>query len=644
MPTITINGKDVTVGDEFMKLSQDQQHSTIDEIAKNIPKQTAPEETSSLGEFVKSAGTGVAETAANYARGEQIESEQRAMAFTDKPNAGPEVPTGDEAVKKLGLHKPEGFAGSLGELTGEAAVNPLSYIGPGGVATKALMAGGSALGGATGKELGKGTVLEPITELLGSIIGGVGAPGSARAISHAVSPSNVMAADLTRAIQRDGDTAESVLQRLQEARQIRPNATVADVGGENVRGLTERVAQTPGAGRSIVVPRLTEQQQQQMQRVSGDLGTLLDSRQTALQATRQTMEQRATTATPLYEAAYNAGDREIWSPQLERLSSSPSVQAAMRRAVGAWRDQVVADGYGAMNPTQVERGGLIRWGGAVPVFPNLQFWDYAKGQLDDMVRQAVDTPRKYRRLTRLAIELRNSLDQLEPAYRPARNAWEGPTSYMNSIEEGRNILSNAISPEEMAGDFAEMSEANQEGYRIGALSAIRARMGNDPAKMSDMTKYLRSPAMREKIAAIMPTPEAAESWRQRLGYEIQSSELTGQALRGSATARRLAEREDGDSLVGDLVKDAILHGPTGSFWLKTIMSVPGRLRDTLRSRTDRLLAEQLVQPQSAATTESALAGPSPLAPGYVNPGFAALYAMPAATQSALSSPLAQPGQ
>jgi hypothetical protein len=37
----------------------------------------------------------------------------------------------------------------------------------------------------------------------------------------------------------------------------RPGATLADVGGENIKGLAERVAQTLAAGRTIVVPELT---------------------------------------------------------------------------------------------------------------------------------------------------------------------------------------------------------------------------------------------------------------------------------------------------------------------------------------------------------------------------------------------------
>jgi hypothetical protein len=113
--------------------------------------------------------------------------------------------------------------------------------------------------------------------------------------------------------------------------------------------------------------------------------------------------------------------------------------------------------------------------------------------------------------------------------------------------------------------------------------------------------------MRGKIAAMMPTPEAAASWNQRLGYEVKSSELTGQALAGSATARRLAERAEADAIVGDLVMDALSHGVTGNTLWRFITAAPKRVRDTVRSRSDKVLGSVLTEPQAPAL-ESTLEG------------------------------------
>src|SRR5690606_13857809 len=97
--------------------------------------------------------------------------------------------------------------------------------------------------------------------------------------------------------------------------QERPGvATLADAGGENVRGLVERVAQTPGAGRTKVIPRLTQRQQGQMNRMAVDLRNLTGTHKNARQTIDETMEARKVAASPLYRQAYEEGDNALWSP------------------------------------------------------------------------------------------------------------------------------------------------------------------------------------------------------------------------------------------------------------------------------------------------------------------------------------------
>jgi DNA-directed RNA polymerase subunit F len=190
------------------------------------------------------------------------------------------------------------------------------------------------------------------------------------------------------------------------------------------------------------------------------------------------------------------------------------------------------------------------------------------------------------------------VDEANPAYKAARDAWAGPSRYMDAVERGRGILKPSESAEEFANRFRALPDAEKEAERIGAVSSIIGRMGSDSAKLGDMTKYLRSPEVRAKIAAIMPNEEAAASWQRRLDFEVGSSELTGRALGNSATARRLAERQDAENLMGDLVMDA-LQGSPQSFVRKVLGAGPKWLRDTMRSKADALLADVLTNPDKA---------------------------------------------
>ena len=476
-----------------------------------------------------------------------------------------------------------------------------------------------ALGAAEGGLAGAGTETEgnrtsgavkgaalggPIGAAAPAVVGGV--TKTASAIKNALTPAAGAKADLARAIVRDDMTPATFADRFFANEAERSGTTtIADVGGENVRGLVERIAQTPGAGRTKVVPALTERQTGQLARISDDLSTLTGTRQTALQAAEEVMATRAQAATPLYQAAYEAGDRAIWSPVLERLSASPTVQAAMKGAVRVWQDNVIADGFGAMNPGAMVRGGNLEFlNGKAPVFPNIQFWDYTKRILDDQVGAALRAGenQKARTLTRLTHVLRNELDNAVGEYRAARDAWAGPSAFLNAIEDGRSILSRNVSADEFAASFRAMSPSEQEGFRMGAVSSIISRLGNDPAKLADLTKYLRAPEVRAKIAAMMPSEEAAQAWLRRLDIEVKSSELAGRSLGNSATARRLAEREDAKGIVGDLVMDAITAGgPSSVSLLRRVLTAgPRWLRDTLRSRTDKELADVLLNPERAS--------------------------------------------
>lgn len=486
-----------------------------------------------------------------------------------------------------------------------------------------VLSGGEAIGarapgiiGETARAMGTvGRVIDPVS------LGVKGVKVAANLRSGAVGNRDVL-----RALQRDQMTPASAVQAGAQVAQERPGmSTLADVGGENIQGLVERVAQTPGAGRTDLIPTLKARQGQQLERISTDLMELTGTKKSAFQAIADTIAERKQGATPLYNAAYEAGDRPIWSDELERLSAAPEVQQAMRRAVSGWQRTQIANGYGAMNPGARVEGGLLKiLGGRVPVFPNLQFWDYVKGALDDMARGAITregATRKGRDLTVISQKLRNELDRMVPQYAAARRSWAGPAAYIDAINDGREVLSRSVSSEEIAAKMAGFdSEAERQGYRTGVVSSILVRLGNNPTALADLTRELRSPEMRKKIAAIMPTPELADKWRKRLNLEVKSSELVGRALKGSPTARRLAEMSDA-SVVGDLVKDSLLSvGRPTHLAIRIATAIPKFVRDTLRSRADQRIARLLTSPAALQNL--------PLVLGQRGRGLAALRSAP----------------
>jgi hypothetical protein len=514
-----------------------------------------------------------------------------------------------------GIRLPAEIAGGIGAtvatapITGPAAVaSGLSRL-PGmvrnpaiGTLAGALYGAGEAEPGQRMEGAGKGAMLGAGTGTVAPLaVGAIAKTGSA--IRHAVSPQANVATDLGRAIRRDETTPDALLAAARDLERVRPGtATLADAGGENVRGLVERIAQTPGAGRTQIVPALTGRQQQQMGRISTDLRELTGTTRTATQAITETMEARARDARPLYQEAFNFNARAVpeivqaWTQETSTgFGRSFMLRPEFRRTLQTE--------YGIQNPADA------------PLMVQIDVW---KKVADDFIRDNIGS-NKARVAQAMRDRVLSVVDQANPRYAEARNAWAGPSRYLDAIEEGRGILNTKISADELAAGLANMSEAEREGFRLGAVSAITAKMGADPARMADYTKYLRSPEVREKIAALMPTPEARQQWAERLNFEVRSSELTGRSLGNSATARRLAEREDADNIAGDLVMDAFMGTPPVGLVRRLIGAVPRRVRDTLRARSDEDLADILTDPAAMNRLPSVLrragaagASPSPV--------------------------------
>jgi hypothetical protein len=444
---------------------------------------------------------------------------------------------------------------------------------------------GAAIGGTIGGVTG---VAAPyVTQGIGTMI---------NRVRHGAGPEANAAADIGRALARDNDTPEAILQRFQQAARERPGvATLSDVGGENVRGLTERIAQTPGAGRTQVVPALTAKQQAQATRITQDLRQLTGTNHTARQAIDLVMEDRRQLSQPLYDTAMQFD------------------AAAVPEIVNEWTN-ATAQGWGrsVLNSRQLRNNLQTEYGIAnvqdAPLMPLIDAW---KKTADDLARSAGRGTNQHRIISNMQRRVLDVVDQANPDYAAARNAWSGPTRFLEQIEEGRNILSSNVSSEELRASFQRLTEAEQEAYRIGVVSAIVSKLRNNPARLPDVTRILRSPEMRDKIVAIMPTQQAAQTWQRRLNYEVDVSEIAQRSLGNSATARRLAEMDQAAGLAGDLVLDVLSGGSTGNILLRLMRGGRNMVRDTLRSRADRRTADVLTNPLRAGDLPGILGGINP---------------------------------
>jgi len=225
MATLEINGKRVEVDDSFLSLSQEEQQSTVDEIAAQIGVIAEPSDEPTarerIGQAVVDFGRTAADTAASGAAGVTRGVAELAGLPGTLGNLM------DVGFEKIGLI-PEGAAermqsplsgaalrGYMGSATGGAT----EYVGE-GVPQRIAGTVGEFIGGGAGAKVGtvagagselagmatEGTAAEPYARVAGAIAAPVGVAALQRGAQRAISP---MAGEISPARQRAVETLRS---------------------------------------------------------------------------------------------------------------------------------------------------------------------------------------------------------------------------------------------------------------------------------------------------------------------------------------------------------------------------------------------------------------------------------------------------
>jgi hypothetical protein len=204
MPTLTINGRKVTVGDEFMQLPPDQQDATVDEIAQGMGPQVGTGE-----DVIRSGAAGVGQGVVGLAGmpgdlthidpisqglGISVNPDQRSemerLGLIPPQGSGLSVnlPTSSDLQQKANdatrgpggqsfmEYQPQTTAGEVATRAGRLA--PSVMLGPGSLMQKGAMLAGGTTGGEVGQRAGKAIGHEHLGDFVGTMAG-VGLPALA---------------------------------------------------------------------------------------------------------------------------------------------------------------------------------------------------------------------------------------------------------------------------------------------------------------------------------------------------------------------------------------------------------------------------------------------------------------------------------
>lgn len=579
MATLNIEGKKVTVDDAFLTMSPEEQHMAVDQIAQQLKIQPKTPSPSMAEGITRAAARGVPLIGGLL---------NKADAATDAalaPLLNPLFPENERLKgKTFGQRYKEALDIQQGADTAFAKEHPIADAVAevaGGVASTgaAAMTGpGAAALGLTGRTLpqmitrgaASGAAIDaadaairgdnPLTAgAVGGVVGAVAPPVGrlanaviAQPIAQTLRGIRDPAAEAERrvagAINRDIQNGNRglTLQEMADARAEGQPAALIDAGGETTRALARSAANTSPEGRAelnrLIDPRFESQAPRLAEWLQRSFNyPNADAQREAIDHVERVVN-RAN-----YARAMRDGDRDIISPELDRLMGSPAVVDAMRRASVSGKDRAITQGFGAMRQGVTIDNGVVqftRGPNGVPTYPNLAFWDATKRELDDAVGAAQRAGRREEaaNLTQLTRTLRGELDRLVPSYQTARAGASQFFDAENAIEAGENFVgaSHRFGIPETRRALARMSPQERQLFQDGYVSRLVQTIEQTGDRRTILNKIAQSPAAREEMTVALGRERAAEV-EARLRVE-GIMDLARPAVQGnSTTTRQLVE-------------------------------------------------------------------------------------------------------
>jgi hypothetical protein len=577
MATLNIEGHKVTVDDAFLTMPEDQQHAAVDQIAQQLKIQPkAPGMAEGIGRAV-ARGVPIiggllnkADAATNAALAPALnplfpEKEQlKGKTFGERYKQSLDIQEGKDTSFQAEHPIADAVAEAAGGIgaTGVAAGTTLGAqaLGLTGRTLPQMIARGAASGAAIDAADAATRGDNPLAAgAVGSLVGGlappvgrvanamVGQPVAAmlRGISN---PADEAARRVAGTINRDIQAGDRglTLQEMQTAQTAGQPVMLMDAGGESTRALARSAANTSPEGRGELNRTIDARFESQSPRMAQWLRQSFHYPDaTAQQEALDTVQRTVNRAN--YARAMRDGDRQIISPELERLMGSPAMVAAMQKASTSGKDRAITQGFGAFNTGVTVENGVVnfrRGRNGVPTYPNLAFWDATKRVLDDEASAAARAGRNAEASTigDLARSLRGELDQHVPTYQAARAGAAHFFGAENALDAGQNFVgaSQRFGIPATRRALAAMSPQERQLFQDGYVSRLVQTIEKTGDRRTIVNKIDGSPAAREELNVALGRPRAQEVLG-RLHVE-NIMDLARSAVQGnSTTARQLVE-------------------------------------------------------------------------------------------------------
>lgn len=422
---------------------------------------------------------------------------------------------------------------------------------------------------ATGSVMGAGTsLMNPVTEpaqqkdygetlksnmMLGGILGPVfqggakaaGALGSnvAQRISESsageaakLKLAEVLSKSGVGSLFEPGGAGNALTQIEAKLAKLGPEATLFDAAGQPTKVLLDTLATLPGQAKTYVEQLIRSRQATRPQRLMTAADESLKTGGAGYQTTIDALvDQRKTAAAPLYEQIRGLSVKV--DPDLYKLLQ------ASKKSHAKYEELVQLNRETPIDLSKIKAGDDIPFDALDKVKQALyDLGNDAKGKFGEPTNISAS----YDKLRR---DLISKADKLSPKdsttnesiYKMARNAFEGPSQLKSAVEAGRTAMKNdQIGVSELMKD---MGASELEAFRIGALQALRDKVGTKAGQTSllDFWRETKTSGPLKEIFGNDYRKFTAALFKEESLKKIES------VGRGSPSAQRLLAVADMDA-------------------------------------------------------------------------------------------------
>lgn len=451
-----------------------------------------------------------------------------------------------------------GLAGDAAEIGGAVASSialPVGRVAQ-GASLGAKTLGAAKAGAAGGALYGSGTAEDGmVNRVKGGVTGGVAGGVTGAALAPAVAgigaaarkaarsvgfgqgaPDQVAARKVAQSLDRDGTAPQQVSAELAAARQIAPEAQIADIAGENTTKLLDAAAMMPGNARKGLVEGLHDRQSRQYIRLQDAIADTVGDGAKYFETADNLIASRASRARPLYDAAFRTPTP--YTDELESVLQRPLMQQLVRRAASTASNR--GEKFKQFFIQEGEDG--IR----IERVPDTEALDYIKRTIDSAlgaVKRGEQTGLKAAdavTLSKLKADFMGAIEN--PVYKRALKTYAGDSALNNALDDGYAAF-NKMQPEEIAKTIRKLGRDEADLFRMGVARAIYEKLaqGNIGRNRSEI---LKQPVVANKLKAIFPDQAARNKFLRALDLEERMYRTRARVTSGSKTAGSQVELQE----------------------------------------------------------------------------------------------------